>query len=120
MGGRKPARVERIVGKSKDLSNNKKDFVNSIKTEKPEKIVKSALSFISSSDLAVKNLAKGLDFFDFIDKEEKKEHLDYQDRKELTSQAWSKLKKDNKIETTSEIDRILIESATKIIRRGKK
>lgn len=120
MGGRKSARVERIVGKSKELTINKKDFVKSIKTEKPGKIAKSALSFISASNTAIKNLAKGIDFFDYIDKEEKKKPLNYQERKELTSKAWSKLKKSEKIDTPSEVDRILIDSATKVIRRKKK
>lgn len=120
MGGRKSSRTEKIVGTSKQLKSHKKEFVKAIKSQDPEKIVSSAVEYYSASDTAVKNLVKATELFDFIDEEEDKNELDYQNRKELATKKWSDIKEKSKIDSDSEIDRILIESATKVIRRGKK
>ena len=120
MGGRKSSRVEKIVGSSKQLQPQKRDFIKAVKSQNSEKIVSSSVKYFSSSKIAFKNLAKATELLDFIDEEENKKELDYQKRKEIVTKKWSEIKEKFKIESSSEIDRIFIESATKVIRRGKK
>ncbi len=120
MGGRKSHSVDRVVGKSPQIQPNKKALLDAIHSENVDKIVSSAAKLISSSDVAVSNIAKAVKFLDFIEENESKSQLNYEERKELASKEWSKLKKQQGIDTPSDIDRIFIDSAAKVIRRGKK
>ncbi len=120
MGGRKSYPVERVVGPSEKIRPNKQALIDAIRSEEPKKIVSSAVKLFSSSDTAVSNLAKAVKLLDFIDDNIEKKELKYQERKELVSKEWAKIKKEQELDTPSEIDRIFIDSATKVIRRGKK
>jgi|SRR3989344_8791401 len=120
MGGRKASRIERVVGTLDKLKPNKREFINAVQTEKPEKIISSAINFLSSSDQAISNIAKAARLLEFISSNKNKNEAPYQDRKEEVTDEWAQIKKKDNLKTSSEIDRIFIESATKVIRRGKK
>jgi hypothetical protein len=120
MGGRKSSKVEKIVGTSDKLKSNKKDFLDAVKSENPKKIISSAVDYITKSDQAISNLAKAAKLLDFISANKNKKEAPYQERKEEVTSEWAEIKKKQDVKTSSEIDRIFIESATKVIRRGKK
>jgi hypothetical protein len=120
MGGRRPASVEKVVGKSKKVTERKKSFFRAVKSEKTDNIVSSAIDLFGSSDEAVHNLYQATKFLNFISKNKHKKAEIYDKRKEEATKKWAEIKKKEKLKTSSEIDRILVESATKVIRRGVK
>jgi len=120
MGGRKSARIEKIVGKSDYLKQDKKRFLDAIQSENPKKIVSSAVEFLTSSNEAINNISKATKLLDFINETKNRKETSYNERKEEVSKKWAEIKKKESLSTSSEIDKIFIESATKVIRRGKK
>ena len=120
MGGRKSARMDRVVGKSDKIKPNKKAFFSAIDSENPKKIVSAAVDLLSSSDSAISNLSQAAKLLGFISENKLKKTAPYQNRKEEVTKEWAKIKKEHDLKTSSEIDRIFIDSATKVIRRGKK
>ena len=119
MGGRKSYTTDRVVGKSDKLKPQKQALAQAILSEDPKRIVSSAVNLLSSSDVAIGNLATAVKLLDFISENKKRPPLSYQERKELVSKEWAKIKKTDDLKTSSTIDKLLIESATKVIRRGK-
>ncbi len=71
------------------------------------------------SNFAVKNLSNVIDMFEVIDNINKKE-IKSEDLKKEISNNWIQTKKDKNLKTEKEIDRILVDSATKILKEGGK
>ena len=120
MGGRKSHKVEIVVGKSKEIIKRKSKFIRSFASEEPDNIIQSAIDLFSSSSQVVDNLYQATKLLDFVKKHKEKKTISYKDRKEVVAKKWANIKKKEKLETSSEADRILIESAAKVIRRGRK
>ena len=120
MGGRKSYPLERVVGKGEEVRDQKQDLVKAIRSEKPKGIVAAAVQLLTSSSTALEGLVKATEFFEVIRKNAKKPQLNYQERKELVTKEWTKIKEEHGLETSSELDRIFIDSAATVVRRGKK
>ena len=120
MGGRKGSKVEKIIGKSPELKRIKNQFLDAVRSEEPKRIISSAVSLLSNSSQAINSISQAARFLSFIKENKNKEPTGYQERKEEVAKEWAKIKKGSEFKTTSEIDKIFIESAVKVIRRGKK
>lgn len=118
MGGRRPAKIEQVVGKSKKITERKKSFFEAVETQSPERIISSAVDLLVSSDNAVSNLAQATKLLGLISETKNKKSEKYPRRRQEASKRWAEIKKKEKLKTSPEIDRILVESAAKVIRRG--
>lgn len=116
MGGRKGYSAKRVIGDARSFLKEKKRFEEALKEEKPEKIVQTTLEIFNKSDTAIDNLSKGLAMFGFFEDSKKREKTAKEVKKEATK-YWTKVKEDKKITAISEIDRLIVESATKTLRR---
>jgi hypothetical protein len=120
MGGRKSYTLDSVVGKSQRNAKAKEDFVSSIQSKESKRIVSSALDLFSKSDKAALDLAEAVDAFDFVKSNVGGQPLDYENRKRLASEYWAKRKKETSTPSNSVLDRILVDSIAKLIRRGRR
>lgn len=121
MGGRRSYKVKHVVGTSRSIISEKRKLTSALKKKDPKEIAVSSAKLIAKSELSLKNLAMVTKLADFIGTSvAKKEFLSYKERRKLASEAWTKIKKAEKIETTPEVDKIIVTSATKAIRRRRK
>lgn len=120
MGGRRPSDLNQVVGKSKKIRKDKRQLTLAIASKKPEKIASSSTKLISESDLSIKTLVMTTKLLGFVSNEVKKDRqLNYDQRKDLASKEWSKIKKREKLDTSAAIDNIFVTSTAKAIRRRK-
>jgi hypothetical protein len=118
MGGRKSYSIKKVVGPTKKIQKERRQLRESLEIGDPKGIVKATVDIVKSSDFAVGNLVHTITFLSIIQEFEKKPITE--NLKQEVVKRWTELKKEKKIETEPEIDRLLIESAIKTLaRRGK-
>ena len=119
MGGRKPARIEKVTGSSKKIKEDVKDLKKSLRAQKPKKIVDSTIKLARDSFVLKNKLSIVSYFYNYILKKSRiPEKRSYKERKKIVTEFWINFKKENKIKTSTSFDKILIDSATKVIMRG--
>ena len=119
MGGRKTYSVRKVLGDLRQSIGERKKLSAAISEEDAKKITQATLDVFRKSDYAVDNLSKVLDMADIFEELEGKE-IKPKETKQIVTDFWNKTKEDRNIKTGAEIDRNLIESATKILKRGGK
>ena len=126
MGGRRSKTITRIFGSDKSLMSPKRRLTSAINNKKgAEEIASSTINLVSASETVSPHksgLAEATKFIGFMSKKISKENLslDIESGKKLVNNLWTDVKKKNKIETSKEIDEILISSVADILRRKKK
>lgn len=119
MGGRRSYSVNVVVGSKRKLSKEIRNLKESIRSQESKKIAENSAKLITKSDYSIKNLSLSVKLLDFVLENAKKD-LSYEYRKKISSKAWSDIKKEQKIETPRQIDRIFVNSAAFAIKRRKK
>lgn len=120
MGGRKSYSAQKVLGDLRQTAKERKDISNAMASEEPRKIIQATLNAFSKSDKAISHLTRLFDIVDLFD-QTKGETYDKEEAKKKATDFWTKTKKDNDIHTEIEIDRLLIDSATKALKkRGEK
>ena len=120
MGGRKPSPLRNVVGNLAPIRNERAQLNNAIEKQDPKQIALSTLNLFRKSKYAISNLSNAIDMRGVF-LHEKKRILKPKETKDFVREYWNKVKQKKKLSTIPEIDRILIDSASKILkRRGKK
>jgi uncharacterized phage-like protein YoqJ len=120
MGGRKSYSLDIMIGKSKKNKQNKKEFIETIQSKESKRILSKTIDMFTNSETLVDNLSEIVNAFQFVEENAKGYPLNYDERKRMAAKFWANKKKEIKISTPYEIDRIFVDSITKVIRRGKK
>lgn len=115
MGGRKSYFIEDVVGENPE---RKRKFLSSAKSGSVEKVSQTSMEMFAKSDKVIDDLSSVFETLSFIDENLKKTPLKYEERKRLASKFWAKRKKKKKIDTNRSLDRIIVDSLAKVIRRG--
>jgi len=116
MGGRKSYYVEAVVGKSPGA---KRRIIDSVKSGSREKITQTTIEEFVKSSKVVDDLSYVFDTFGFIDEALKRKPTSTEESKKLATKFWAEHKKKEKIETSKEFNKILVDALTKVIsRRG--
>ena len=119
MGGRKTYPVKNVVGSDKSLISPRRKLASAINEESPEKIVQTTVNLFQQSKTGLNNLAAAINMYDFF--KEQKEVKELKDIKKDVSDFWTKTKEEKSLKTSSEVDRIIVDSAVKVLKkRGKK
>lgn len=119
MGGRKTYSARKVLGDLRQSTSERKRLSAAISEEDPKKISQATLDAFRKSDYAVDNLSKILDMADIFEEVEGKD-IETKNVKQVVTDFWNKTKDERNIKTEAEIDRNLIESATKVLKRGGK
>ena len=116
MGGRKSHRVEKVIGSNLKIKNDIKKLKESLENQDPKGITNSTVQMVKDSSLAINNLSCVFYFYDLLSTFPEKKP--YNERRKIISEFWLKTKKKNNIETSSAFDKIIIDSATKMLGKG--
>jgi hypothetical protein len=120
MGGRKSYTLESVVGRTAENAKARQKFVSSVKSKDSTSIVSSALDLFAKSDKLVHNLTEAVQAFEFVRKNAEAPQLDRESRRRLASEYWTKRREETGLPPNPAIDRILVDSIAKYIRRGKR
>jgi hypothetical protein len=120
MGGRKTYTLDVVVGKTAENARARERLIASVDSKDPRTIVSSALDLALKSEKLVHNLAEAVQAIDFVRANADAPALDYEGRKRLASKYWTERKKETGTPSDSVVDRLLVDSLTKFIRRGKR
>lgn len=120
MGGRKSYPLRDVIGDLRQTKHERKELKEAIADKDPQRIAVTTLNVLRQSKDAVRNIANAIDMFSLftetVNKRIKPEKI-----KEVATDYWNETKTKKRIESGPEIDRILIDSATKILKkRGRK
>lgn len=116
MGGRKSYSSKNVLGSTRSSRKEKKQLVEAIESENPKKIVQSTLGLFEKSDKALDVLSNASYMFDFFE-EQKGERFDQRKTKKDATKFWSKVKQDKKLKSSKEVDRIIVDSTAKSLRK---
>ena len=117
MGGRKSYPVKLVVGDARKFVKESRELSTALDNMKPDKIIESTVKIFTKSDLAVNNLSRALNMFEFFQEKHKK-HLEKKEAKKIVSDYWIKTKEKKNIKTTKEIDNLLINTAANVLSKG--
>lgn len=120
MGGRKSYPLEAVVGKGARTARAKSRLLSAVESKESRQIVSSALNLASKSDLLLDSLSEAVKAFDFVQSNAEAPTLGYNARKRLASEYWTKRRKETDTPSNTAIDRIIVDSIAKFIRRGKR
>jgi len=113
MGGRKTYSVKKILGDINGKSPERRALRKAIKEKDPKQIADSTLNLFKASKMP-SNFSQILDMFEVVQEIEKKK-VSKDKLKEEISNLWADTKKAKKIKDFPELDRILVDSAVKIL-----
>ena len=119
MGGRTGYPLNLVVGDLRKLSPEKKALGQAISNQKPEKIASSTLNMFQKSKKALSFLSASLDMHDIFQPDERK-NVEPRHEQRSATRFWNDLKKKKHINTTPEIDYLIIKTATRVLRHKKK
>lgn len=111
--------IKRVLGNLSSSKEERKKLKQALLDENYKDAASATIEAFKKSNFAVKNLSSVIDMFDVIDDINKKEIKEENLKKEISSQ-WIQLKKNKNLKTEKEIDRILVDSATKVLKDGGK
>lgn len=117
MGGRRSYYVDVVVGKTPNL---RKRLSDSAKTGSGKKTAQTAIDIYSKSPQVVKDLKTAFAGIELLRRNVGKEPLKWKERDRIARDFWAKEKKKKKLDTTSQLDLIIVSSLTKSIRRERK
>ena len=116
MGGRKSYPAKKVLGDLRQTTKERKALANAMISEQPKKVVQATLNAFRKSDQAISHLTKLFDMVDLFN-ETKGETFDKKEAKQKATDYWTQTKKEKDISTETEIDRLLIDSATKALKK---
>jgi hypothetical protein len=120
MGGRKSYNLVKVLGKTAQSARARQRLTKSIESKESKKIASSALDLLARSDKALDSLAEVVETFDFVRSNAEGSPLDREARRRLASKFWTEKKKETETPSDSVLDRIIVDSVTKFIRRGRR
>lgn len=120
MGGRKGFKLEELVGKTPENAKARQELLTSIQKQDPSEIVTSTLKLALDSDKLLENLTRATKAFEFIEKNAEAVALNRDARQRAAKDFWSKKKIEENLPPDPKIDRIIVDSLTKYIFRGKR
>jgi len=118
MGGRKTYSVKKVIGDRRKFPSESKQFISALKEKNPKKIAQSTIEMFQKSDTALSNLSKALEMAKFI--AQTKKELPPSEIRKRASNYWIKQRAKKRIKASPEIDRILVNSAVKVLRKKEK
>lgn len=120
MGGIKNYWLVDVVGKTSKNEKSRKKFLHSIKNDKPQKIVSSALKLASDSNQFFSILTNAMTAFEFIKENAEAVPLNSEARKRVAREFWANKKKEENISSDLKVDEIIVSSLANVIHKGKK
>jgi hypothetical protein len=118
MGGRKPSSIKRVLGVGSFPQRIRQPFETALHTEEPSRIAKATVRLFLQSKGGIANLAKGLQMLSAF-KSAPTKKMTEDEAKAYASEYFAKKKESHKISTIPEIDRLIIESASRALsKRG--
>jgi len=122
MGGRRPRTIKDVAGSGAAVSRAKRELTSAIKEKNVQKTLDSAFR-IASTDKAVENFAHAMRMLRPLHKQlvsaEKKPIPDKKIHN-IAVKEWGRIEKERKLDVSSGFRRMVVESAEKSLRRGKK
>jgi hypothetical protein len=119
MGGRRATSLGEILGSG--LGPQKASFTRAIGHKDPESIATSSAKLAAESDNISDILYYASKLTAFVLEHSKsKKDLNYEERKRLAAQEWSRIKKVEGIENNPIVTRALVTAAAKAIGKGRK
>lgn len=117
MGGRKSYYADVVIGKSPGV---KKKLISSAKSGSSKKTAQATINAYVESPKVISDLKVGFSGLKLIKKYVGKEGLKYDKREQIAKEFWAKQKKEKKLDTTPQLDHIIISSLTKSIPKATK
>lgn len=116
MGGRKTYPVKKILGDLRETTRERKTLKKAISQQNPKKIAQATLDVFRNSTSAVSNLSKTYYMLKFVREFEKTKATSEDIKKDVTS-FWTNIKENKGIKLEHEMERVLIDSTTHILKR---
>jgi hypothetical protein len=118
MGGRKPASIRRVLGNLLPPKRTQEQFENALLKKEPGSIAKATVRLFLNSRGGISNLGHGLQMLSFFNKLPPGK-IKPSDIKLKASQYLDDKKNKQQIEMSSDVSRLIIDSATRaLIKRG--
>jgi len=120
MGGRRPSDISEIAGKSKKITKQTKELHKKIKEKNVQATLNIAFN-IATSETGIENFALGMTILKALyrklkDIENKKVHLNSEEREKIASKVLSKIEKEKNLTISSGIRELIIRSAKKSLK----
>ena len=122
MGGRRPRTVRDVAGSSAAVNRAKRELTSAIKEKNVQKTLDSAFGIVST-EKAVENFANAMRMLRPLHKRLtsiEKKPISEKKLHKIAVKEWGKIEKKRKLEMSSGFRRMVIESAEKSLRRGRK
>ena len=117
MGGRRAGSLKSIVGAGGDVTAAKRELSSAIGASDPTAIANAAVRLVAASDIGLDAFRYGLKLAPVLaEKASALSKLDARERLEAVRQAWSEVKKREKISATPELDSAVVTAATETFR----
>ena len=117
MGGRRGYSLKKIVGDMRKVAHNKKELLQGIKENNPQKVVSESANILAKSDDVIESLAYSFLFVSSIkDKDTKKlRKEDTKERRKELAKRWADYRKTKKKRFDISTNRDIVDSATRIL-----
>jgi len=121
MGGRKGYSLGRIVGDLRKVGREKKKLLRGIKEHDIVKAVSASAELLARSDEALDSIVHGFLFIRSMDKKTWNELVqeDARERKLGLAEEWSNYRREVGVEFSPEVNRNVVDTATRSLRREK-
>jgi hypothetical protein len=119
MGGRRAGNIRNLVGIGGAVTAGRRELSKAVREADPEAIAGASIRLVASSQLGVSALRYGLKLALFLDRNAKRlQQLEPRARVEEIRRAWSELKRREGIQSSPELDSVVVTSASQTIRGG--
>lgn len=112
MGGRRAGSLDNLVGVGGAVTQGKSALSRAVTSEDPHEIASASARLVAQSDIGLEALRLGLKLVPYLERNQGRlAALPKVDREEEIRRAWSSIKHEHVIDTSSEVDNAVITSA---------
>lgn len=123
MGGRRPGTIKEVAGSGPIVSRYKRELTSAIKEKNVQKTLDSTFK-IATTEKALENFGHAMNMLrslhEKLSSEDRRRRISYEKTHDIAAKEWNRIEKKRKIEVSSGFRRMVIDSAEKSLRRGKK
>lgn len=112
MGGRRAGSLTNLVGKGGKVTSSKRELSRAVAKQDPSAIAQASAKLVTNSDIGLQAIRYSLKLAPFISRNaDSLVKLSQKDQEETIRHAWGKVKKDNALATTPELDSTVVSAA---------